>query len=461
MERMKRNQPSNQMTGMAMIIASMLAVAIAYFVVLIISASSQREIWRKTGVAIAALIAWLPAAWILVRHSSFRAIKMERLAKRAVNAVGCHALIFIAVLYLVEVDDIAVSTLAVFYGTLLIILPSLSIGARSVIKHFRRRGRGVSRVVVVGSDETAVRLCQTFASDPGFGYCLVGVFADTPSQVIDPGLYRGRYEALQAFVRDNDVDEVYCTVSDEDDSVMRLALSVAESNMARCYYVPRLSRYSVSELGMLEIGHMVLFAPRKAPLQTFANRLIKRMCDLILAGGGALMFPIVFIPVAISIKLTSPGPIFYRQRRTGYMGSEFSCLKFRTMRCGDCDGDDDSARVTSVGRFLRHTSIDELPQVFNILAGDMSVVGPRPHMISQTEEYSRLIDRYMGRHSVKPGLTGWAQVNGLRGTTDHLWKMERRVEHDIWYIEHWSLLLDLKIIFRTAVNLLRGDENAF
>lgn len=118
-------------------------------------------------------------------------------------------------------------------------------------------------------------------------------------------------------------------------------------------------------------------------------------------------------------------------------------------------------RVTAVGRFLRKTSLDELPQVFNVLKGDMSIVGPRPHMVSHTDVYRDLVDRYMMRHTVKPGITGWAQVNGLRGGTDHLWKMEKRVECDVWYIEHWSLLLDIKIIFRTLFNILKGDDNAY
>ncbi len=461
---MKRIKRSNLAPGVAMVVVSMLAVAMAYCVAVATSPEQQRAVWTGPWVIAAVVIAWLPAAWRLERFSSFRAIKMEWLARGAVSAAGWHALVFITALYLMGEDDVAVSALAVFYGALLVFLPVLCVGARSLIKYFRRRGRGTSRVVVVGGDETAARLCRAFASDEGFGYSVVGVFADSPTEEIDRRLYRGGYGALEAFVGDNQVDEIYCTVSDEDDSAMRLAISVAERHMARCYFVPRLSRYATAGLEMLEIGHMVIFAPRRAPLQSVVNRMIKRGLDIAVAGAGAVVFPLVLIPVAAAIKLTSPGPVFYRQRRTGYMGREFSCLKFRTMHCGGDDGCGDGKehpRVTPVGRFLRHTSIDELPQVFNILAGDMSVVGPRPHMTSQTEEYSRLIDRYMGRHSVKPGLTGWAQVNGLRGTTDRLWKMERRVEHDMWYIEHWSLLLDLKIILRTAVNILRGDDNAF
>ena len=153
------------------------------------------------------------------------------------------------------------------------------------------------------------------------------------------------------------------------------------------------------------------------------------------------------------------------RKRTGYKGKEFTCLKFRTMKVNTtsdtAQASKNDPRKTRVGDFLRRTSIDELPQFINVLRGDMSVVGPRPHMLAHTDQYSKLIDKYMVRHLIKPGITGWAQVNGYRGQTGQLWQMERRVEFDVWYIENWSFLLDLKIVMRTIVNALHGEENAF
>ena len=178
-----------------------------------------------------------------------------------------------------------------------------------------------------------------------------------------------------------------------------------------------------------------------------------------------LFYPLVYIPVAIAIKLSSPGPVYFRQERTGYLGDTFKCLKFRTMRVNansdKYQATQNDPRKTRVGDFLRRTSIDELPQFINVWRGDMSIVGPRPHMLKHTEDYTRLVDSYMVRHAVKPGITGWAQVNGLRGLTDELWKMERRVEHDVWYIENWTFLLDLKIMVRTVINAVQGEKNAF
>lgn len=206
--------------------------------------------------------------------------------------------------------------------------------------------------------------------------------------------------------------------------------------------------------------------PRRSPLAKPFNRGLKRLFDITFSSIVLIaLFPIILLPVAIAIKTTSKGPIFFRQRRTGHNGKEFYCWKFRTMTVTpDCDRRQarrDDPRVTSVGRFLRHTNIDELPQFYNVLRGDMSVVGPRPHMVKQTMQYSRLIDRYMMRHFIKPGITGWAQISGYRGSTSELEAMKNRVEHDVWYIDNWSFSLDLKIITATVLNTIRGEINAY
>lgn len=195
------------------------------------------------------------------------------------------------------------------------------------------------------------------------------------------------------------------------------------------------------------------------------NKIVKRSFDLLFATCAIIISPLILIPVAIGIKISSPGPIFFKQKRTGYRGKEFTCYKFRTMKV-NTDSDKiqatkDDPRKTQFGNFLRKTSIDELPQFFNVLRGDMSIVGPRPHMVKHTKDYSVLIDKYMIRHTIKPGITGWAQVNGYRGETKELWQMEKRVEYDVWYTENWNLMLDLKIIFLTVVNAIKGEKNAF
>ena len=173
----------------------------------------------------------------------------------------------------------------------------------------------------------------------------------------------------------------------------------------------------------------------------------------------------ILIPIIIAIKLSSKGPILFKQKRTGYRGREFVCLKFRTMKV-NADADTrqatkDDPRKTKVGDFLRKTSLDELPQFLNVLYGNMSVVGPRPHMVKQTDEYRKLINRYMVRHTIKPGITGLAQVSGFRGQTEKLWQMEKRVEYDVKYIENWTFWLDIKIMVRTVLNAVQGEKNAY
>ncbi len=192
---------------------------------------------------------------------------------------------------------------------------------------------------------------------------------------------------------------------------------------------------------------------KPTPLDSPFNSGVKRAFDILFSLLFLLISPVIFIPVAVAVKLTSPGPVFFRQKRTGYKGKEFTCLKFRTMVVNkDADllqANQHPSRITRIGKFLRVTSIDEMPQFVNVLAGDMSVVGPRPHMLKLTEDYRGVIKDYMCRHRAKPGITGWAQVSGLRGPMDDVSRMEQRVSHDLWYIDNWSFALDMKIIMRT------------
>jgi putative colanic acid biosynthesis UDP-glucose lipid carrier transferase len=196
------------------------------------------------------------------------------------------------------------------------------------------------------------------------------------------------------------------------------------------------------------------------------DRVVKRLFDIAFS-----LFVIVFIfswlyPIlALLIKLESPGPVIFKQERSGRNNVQFYCYKFRSMRVNDeChlkQASKNDCRITRIGRILRKTSLDELPQFFNVLLGNMSVVGPRPHMLKHTEHYREVVDQYMVRHYMKPGITGWAQVNGYRGETIELGLMEKRVEHDIWYMENWSALLDIKIVMLTVLNVIKGEKNAY
>lgn len=409
-------------------------------------------------------LAYVPVMLRQARHRhSRRAIVMEHIVVNAFKAVGTHALFLLAVLEFVNVN-LGFNFYIEFYGTLIVLLPLWWIFNRYMLKVMRRRGRNFSRVVIVGTNRTALRLSGEMAADPGYGYEVLGFFDDEPRQGFD-GKYLGPISDLDRYVKDKSVDEIFFTLSGEMAESLTRVVKIADDNVCQFFYVPQISKYVNAGYELHNLGAMPVLTLRHNPLKNPLNRAVKRTFDIVFSSMFLIVSPIIFIPVAIAIKMSSPGPVFFKQKRTGYMGRPFNCLKFRTMRVNasadKAQATRDDPRKTRVGDFLRRTSIDELPQFINVFLGDMSVVGPRPHMLKHTEDYMRIIDQYMVRHVVKPGITGWAQVNGFRGLTDELWKMERRVEYDVWYIEHWHFFLDMKIVARTVMNAVHGEQNAF
>jgi len=240
-----------------------------------------------------------------------------------------------------------------------------------------------------------------------------------------------------------------------------------ENNLIRFYALPIYLSYLRRNMRVNHIGSTVLLSPRREPLRALENRFLKRTVDLIVSFIFLFtVFPIIYVIVALIIKRQSPGPVIFAQRRNGLNGEVFRCYKFRSMHVNkNADTQQATAhdpRKFPFGNFMRRTNIDELPQFVNVFLGKMSLVGPRPHMLKHTEEYSQIVSKYMVRHWVKPGITGWAQVNGFRGETRELEQMEKRVKADIWYVENWSFWLDIRIIWRTLLNMLfHKDENAY
>lgn len=411
-------------------------------------------------------VAYLPAALTLKEVRTARAIHMDRIVYNAIKAVGLHALFFFSLLFFLDIDGLVWQSFVEFYSGIIIMLPVWWAVSRLIVKYFRRRGRNFSRVAIIGTGASGRRLYEEMISDSGFGYKVFG-FIDYNCSPDFPyrDLYVGDLSVLDNWVKAKKIDQIFYTLSGEDESAIHRTLTVADDNMAQFFFVPQLSRYIKRDFHMFSIGEIPVMTVRNNPLSLMVNRAIKRAVDLVVSGAVLIVSPIVFIPLALAIKISSPGPVFFRQKRTGYRGEEFTCLKFRTMRVNEqsdsVQASKDDPRKTRIGDFMRRTSIDELPQFINVFKGEMSVVGPRPHMLAHTAQYSKLIDKYMVRHIVKPGITGWAQVNGYRGQTEQLWQMERRVEFDTWYIEHWSFLLDIKIMVRTIINAFHGDDNAF
>lgn len=419
---------------------------------------NTRTIWLLVNISYFPVIFWLS------NIRSLRALHLDQIVFSSFQAVGLHALFFLSMLSFLNISHIPTIAFVIFYGMCFVLLPLSWIISRHLVKYYRSRGRNSTRVIIIGTNATARRLQEEMTSDSGYGYSLLGCFDDKCSENFK-GNYLGDIDDLDAFIKENDIDEIYYTLSGENEKALRTVIRIADNNVVQFYYVPQLSRYLSRGFELYKIGAVPVLSGHRNPLKKLSNKVLKRTFDVLFSSVVLLFSPIIFIPVAIAIKISSPGPVFFKQLRTGYRGRDFYCWKFRTMKV-NADSDrkqaqKDDPRKTKVGNFLRKTSIDELPQFINVFLGDMSVVGPRPHMLKQTHDYTELIDKYMVRHLIKPGITGWAQVNGYRGLTEELWQMEKRVEYDVWYIENWGFMLDLKIIVRTVLNAIHGEENAF
>ena len=414
--------------------------------------------WLMVSVCYLPVILWISSS------RKQRTAHIDRIATAALQAVGVHALFFISKQAFLRANDFSGMCYVEFYAMMLRALPMSWTISRLMVKRLRLHGRNYRRVVIVGTNPTARRLHDILTSDAGYGYRILGFFDDAPTAGFT-GTYAGPLDTLEEYIRRHNVDEVFYTLVGEPESLLLSTVKITDDTMVDFHYVPNISPYVGRRFELNNVGDLPVLTPRVNPLTQPLNRLLKRSFDIAFSSMVLICSPIVFIPVAIAVKFSSPGPVFFRQKRTGYRGCEFNCLKFRTMRV-NADADSRQAtgndpRKTKVGDFLRRTSIDELPQFINVLRGDMSIVGPRPHMLAHTEQYRELIDHYMIRHMVKPGITGWAQVTGFRGNTDELWKMQGRVDRDVWYIEHWSFMLDIKIIVKTVANAIHGEANAY
>ncbi len=322
-------------------------------------------------------------------------------------------------------------------------------------------------VVIVGGGAAGKELYAYFSANPHLGYRVAGFFDDEIDGANAPDLLKlGRIEDCYTYAKENGVSEIFCALSGHELEKVKALMQEADKHMIRFRLVPDLKAFFDKNV-MLEIyGQMPVLAARNEPLENKANEIIKRTFDLVFSVLVITFLLSWLVPlIGLIIKWDSKGPVFFKQLRSGKENKAFYCYKFRSMTV---NSDSDSkqavkgdARITRVGAFLRKTSLDELPQFFNVLKGEMSVVGPRPHMLKHTQDYSLLINNFMVRHFLTPGITGWAQITGFRGETKETEAMAGRVEADLWYLENWSLLLDLKIIFLTVWQAVRGNDKAF
>jgi len=324
-------------------------------------------------------------------------------------------------------------------------------------------------ILFIGSGAGLLRIYKYFSDDPSLGFVMDGYFADSRLEGgPETFSYKGTVEDLEKMIADGremDINEIYCDLPLDEKGSLRRIMKYCNDHVIHFYYVPSFGNVFGQSLTQERIGGMTVFANYGGPLILAYNKFVKRAFDVAVSSA-VLLVLLPFIPIiALIIHLQSPGPIFFKQVRTGLDGRNFVCYKFRSMHVNkDADtrqATEHDPRKFAFGDFMRKANIDELPQFWNVLKGDMSVVGPRPHMLAHTEQYRQLIDKYMVRHFVKPGITGWAQVTGFRGETKELWQMEERVKRDIWYIENWSFWLDISICLKTFTQVFKHDKNAY
>lgn len=338
------------------------------------------------------------------------------------------------------------------------------LGFKLFIYFFLRKFRiifgGNSRkVVLIGKNKNTEPLQHFFQENPDYGYKLAKVF----------DLQNDKVDAIKesfSFILENRVDEIYCAMADLTSKEVEDFICFADNNLKTLKFIPDSKQLLSLNIVFEYYDYIPIIPQRTISLDESLNKIVKRIFDiifslLIIVGVLSWLTPIL----AILIKWESRGPLFFVQKRNGLNNEEFKCYKFRSMEVNEQADIElvskNDIRITKVGRFIRKTSIDELPQFFNVLLGDMSVVGPRPHMVSVTNAYAERIDKFLVRHFIKPGITGLAQTKGFRGEVETDYDIINRVRYDIFYIEKWSLLLDLKIIFNTIYAVLRGDEKAY
>lgn len=388
--------------------------------------------------------------------------KRELFAIIQANTVGL--LLIIVMLYMVHMNHISRGVIFIFWGFNIFLETFTRNVIRYILRLIRKKGFNLKYVLLVGYSKSAEAYINRIRLNPQWGYVVRGIL---DNQMEAGTMYKGvkvlgRIENLEIILPENKLDEIAITLSLDQYKELESVVSLCEKSGVHTKFIPDYNRFIPNRAYMEDLQGLPVINIRHVPLSNTMNMIAKRIEDIIVA----LLMLIVFSPVmliaAVAVKLSSPGPIIFSQERVGLHNKPFKMYKFRSMVVQTPDDEAEmwttkgDSRVTAVGRLLRQTSMDELPQLFNIIKGDMSIVGPRPERPQFVEKFQEEIPRYNIKHQVRPGLTGWAQVNGLRGDTS----IEERIEYDIYYIENWTMGFDFKIIFMTAIKGII-NENAY
>lgn len=409
-------------------------------------------------------VVFVSLGWIILSlKSNFYEIYRFTHVSKIMNHIGKQGIIFFLIIFSFFgfYNELDIGALTIVYYVLWVLLgiTVLKFTIFFILKRYRSRFGGNSRkVVIIGLNKKTDQLRKFFVQRPEYGYRLKMIFdIKGPNQNLD---------TCFDYIANNDVDEIYSSIGQLSNKQLTRLIDFADNNLKVLKFLPDNKEIYSKKLDFDYYGVLPILSMRKIPIDEPFNQFVKRSFDIVLSvivivGVLSWLTPIL----ALLIKLESKGPVFFKQRRNGLDYKEFYCYKYRSMRPNPMAHlhqiTKNDPRVTRVGRIIRKTSMDELPQFINVLKGEMSVVGPRPHMVSHTHMYAERIDKFMVRHFIKPGITGLAQVSGYRGEVEDDTHIINRVKYDIFYLENWSLFLDLKIVFQTIYNAIRGEDKAY
>ena len=411
-------------------------------------------------------IAWMIASWGTNIYNDKYIYSFEKFSRSTMQAFAYF--LGVAMLYLAFNKDADLSRLFIL-SVLTSFAVSLLINRflHLALHHFfQNKDHIVRKIMIIGYNERAKKLASYLEQEPMkteiVGYC------EEEKNVYELSNYpiiSGLDNVIETS-KQYKVTEIFSTISPEQQTGIYSLINQADQACIRFRIIPDLNQFIRKPVHIDYLNDIPVLSLRREPLDDVGNRIKKRLYDLGVSSLVILLILSWLIPIiALLIWIESRGPIFFIQQRSGKNGNIFNCIKFRSMKvnreANEKQAEKNDLRITRMGRFMRKTNIDELPQFFNVWMSDMSIVGPRPHMLKHTDDYSKLIRQYMIRHFLKPGITGWAQINGCRGETKTVKDMNDRVQYDLWYLENWSLWLDTRVILMTAFNMAKGEKNAF
>ena len=446
------------------VILDALVVAAAYAIAWLIRFESG--LWKEEGAFIGilgartyffALVFIIPGYLVLNHLFNLYTSKRYSSAKRdIVNVIKANMVglvLFLGILYVIDQKDFSRGMIFVFSGLNILGQSGTRICIRKLLRSFRRKGYNIKYVLLVGYSKAAEQYIDRIMQNPQWGYIVRGILDDhIPRGTLYRGIkVLGTIGNLEIILPENKLDEIAITLSLKDYDYLESIVSICEKSGVHTKFIPDYNSMIPSRPYTEDLMGLPVINIRYVPLTNTGNKLIKRLVDIVGSVLGIVITSPIMLLAAVLVKATSPGPVIFKQERVGLHNKTFYMYKFRSMEQQKPKDEKrawtvrDDPRVTKVGKLLRRTSLDELPQLFKILRGDMSLVGPRPERPLFVEKFKEEIPRYMVKHQVRPGLTGWAQVNGLRGDTS----IRKRIDYDIYYIENWTLGFDIKIIFMT------------